>query len=153
MNAGHFCNIRGIKMPKTILKVEWRQAAELVFEDPSEISAFCADPKLYLEFDIDQCNDENENIHVNFLDKFPIQLEIVKDFSLSRDADDVSISISYMLSVEIDEGKGEDDFDEWAYEESGAYCIRADTDEYSLEFGDGETYLGTKDAYGFSWNE
>ena len=133
------------------ITVEWRHVTNIIFKTEKEAKNFEKNPVIDLVFDIDLCADDNETLQVKPEIEFPVRLEPVKDFSLERNGKICQVGPDFTFKVSIKSGKNPDDFDEWAYHESGDNCLYLelpDTDaEY--EFEDERTYLGTKDILGF----
>jgi hypothetical protein len=130
---------------RTAILVEWRHSTELIFETAEAASEFEKKPLVELEFDISQCDDNNAKLNVKPLVKFPIRL---KEFRLARRENVCDVSPYFRFEVEIDASKTKADFDDWAYNDGGMYCVGATPVGFNAEYGSGQTYFGTKDEYG-----
>jgi hypothetical protein len=135
---------------RKVILVGWRNSTELIFETAAAAAEFEKKPGIELEFDISECDDKNAKLNVKPLVKFPVRLKSGRDFGIKRNENICTVSPDFRFKVEIDASRTQDDFDDWAYNENGMYCLRLESVDVEAEYGSGETYFGTKDRYGNS---
>jgi hypothetical protein len=136
-----------IAQKKQSIHVEFRQEMELSFSSTKEAARFCKNPKATLNFRIGECSDKNRTLHVSPVEKFPMSLG-ADDIDVERSGKSVRAKFHRIFDVEIDRKKSKEGFNEWAYELGGTYCFQVELDDYEVEFGEGNSYLGTNNAYG-----
>lgn len=146
------------KLSRKVISVELRCVFGLVFPDSATARKFASKPRFEVAFRPQESTDKNQSLQIA-----PV---LGNRFLLNEEAASVvvrgkrmKVEVSSVLKIECDARCSDDEFDEWAYDQSGANCFEVcpvpnekgwDFDE---EFEGGRVYLGTRDAYGNSLND
>ena len=145
------------EVDRKIIYVEIRTIFGLVFPNAKKCKSFANNPSFEMEFHPSNAQDENTSINVKPVGDNPITL-MADAFVISAKGKKLVVEIGNIFSIEVDANVDDDDFDSWAYDESGAYCwevrpVSDDDVEMDEDFEGGSTYVGTKNAWGFSISE
>lgn len=134
--------------------VELRKTDAFKFSSASDAKAFHADPKLDFSFDPEHSDDSNKKLKIKLEGEQPSASDFVV-VETQRQRDVVIVQYRVMFKVSVGSKYTEDDFDVWAENDGGWSCAFCEPVEYECEPAEfaGDTYLGSKDEYGFSFNE
>lgn len=134
--------------------VELRKTDAFKFQSATDAKAFQANPKLDFSFEPENADDSNKNLKVK-LEGDPPSADDFVIVDTQRQRDVVIIMFRVMFKVSVSGKLSEDDFDAWAESDGGWTCAFCEPEGYDCETADfaGETYLGSKDEYGFSFND
>ena len=142
---------------RKIIHVEIRTTFGLVFPNKETCASFAKNPSFEMEFRPSNAEDENTAINVKPVGDNPITLEAYA-FTIAAKGKKIVVEIGNIFSIEVDANVDDDNFDSWAYDESGANCweispVSDDDVEMDEDFEGGTTYVGTKNAYGVPISE
>lgn len=141
---------------RRIIYVELRKTFGLIFADKAACVKFAKSPRFEVEFRPQEAQDNNKTLKVSPDGDNPFVID-GDAVSVVAKGKKLYVEVGAIFSIEIDGKFDDDDFDMWADDNSAVYCWEispiCDGWEMDDDFSGGESYIGTKNAYGIPVSE